>query len=82
MLDLRPVGYVIGLLVAALGLTMIPPLTVDLAEGRGHWPVFFESAVLTFLTGSLISLACSNGAKEGLTLQQTFILPSSRRCRA
>ncbi len=76
MLDLRPVGYVIGLLVAALGLTMIPPLAVDLAEGRGHWPVFFESAVLTFLTGGLISLACSNGAKEGLTLQQTFILTS------
>ena len=36
MLDMRPVGYVIGLLVATLGLTMIPPLAVDLAEGRGH----------------------------------------------
>lgn len=76
MLDLRPVGYVIGLLVATLGLTMIPPLVVDLAEGRGHWPVFAESAILTFLIGSLIALACSNGAREGLTLQQTFILTS------
>ncbi|MDX5402117.1 MAG: TrkH family potassium uptake protein [Rhodobacterales bacterium] len=76
MLDLRPVGYVIGLLVATLGLTMIPPLAVDLAEGRGHWPVFAESAILTFLIGSLIALACSNGAREGLTLQQTFILTS------
>jgi trk system potassium uptake protein TrkH len=76
MLDLRPVGYVIGLLVAALGLTMIPPLAVDLAEGRGHWPVFVESGILTFLTGSLVALACKNGAREGLSLQQTFILTS------
>ncbi|MCD1625837.1 MAG: TrkH family potassium uptake protein [Paracoccaceae bacterium] len=76
MLDMRPVGYVIGLLVAALGLTMIPPLVVDLAEGLGHWPVFAESAILTFLTGSLVALACRNGAREGLSLQQTFILTS------
>ena len=77
MIDLRPVGYVIGLLVVALGLTMLLPLVVDLAEGREHWPVFAISAILTFLTGSLVALACSNGAKEGLTLQQTFILTSS-----
>lgn len=77
MIDLRPVGYVIGLLVVALGLTMLLPLVVDLAEGREHWPVFAISAILTFLTGSLVALACSNGAKEGLTLQQTFLLTSS-----
>lgn len=77
MLDLRPVGYVLGLLVAALGLTMVPALFVDLAEGRGEWPVFAISAILTFLTGCLVALACSNGAREGLTLQQTFILTSS-----
>ncbi len=76
MIDLRPVGYVIGLLVVAMGLTMLLPLIVDLAEGRGHWPVFAISAILTFLTGSLVALACSNGANEGLTLQQTFILTS------
>ncbi|MFU8862823.1 MAG: TrkH family potassium uptake protein [Rhodobacterales bacterium] len=77
MLDLRPVGYVIGLLIAALGLTMVPALFVDLAEGRGEWSVFAISAILTFLTGCLVALACSNGAREGLTLQQTFILTSS-----
>ncbi len=76
MLDLRPVGYVIGLLVAALGLTMIPPFVVDLAEGRGHWPVFLEAGILTFLTGGLVALACQNGARAGLSLQQTFILTS------
>ncbi len=73
---MRPVGYVIGLLVATLGLTMLPPLLVDLAEGRGHWPAFAESAVLTVLVGTLMALACRNGLREGLTIQQTFLLTS------
>ncbi len=77
MLDLRPVGYVIGLLVAVLGLAMLLPMLVDLAQGRGHWPVFAESALITILSGSLIALACANGVKEGLTLQQTFLLTTS-----
>ncbi|WP_121631590.1 TrkH family potassium uptake protein [Tropicibacter alexandrii] len=74
MFDIRPVAYVIGLLVACLGATMLLPLLVDLAEGRGEWPVFLESAMITILTGGLIALACSNAVKEGLTLQQTFLL--------
>lgn len=74
MLDMRPVGYVIGLLIAVMGLTMVAPLLVDLAEGRGQWPVFLESALITILCGSLIALACANGQKEGLSIQQIFLL--------
>lgn len=74
MIDLRPVGYIIGLLVAVLGLFMVPPLLVDLAEGRGHWPAFAESAVLTILFGTLMALACRSGIRDGLTIQHSFIL--------
>lgn len=74
MLDLRPVGYVIGLLVMMLGLTMIVPLLVDLAEGLGQWPTFLQSAVLTILIGGFIALACANGVGQGLDIQQTFLL--------
>ena len=74
MFDLRPVGYVIGLLVAVLGLTMIPPMLVDMAEGRGHWPVFAESAILTFLVGVLVALACHNTRNDELSLRQGYIL--------
>jgi len=74
MLDMRPVGYVIGLLVAILGATMALPLLADLIDGRDQWPVFLESGVITVLTGGLISLSCSNGVKQGLTIQQTFLL--------
>ena len=75
MIDVRPVGYVIGLLVATLGLTMIGPLVADLAAGNGHWPVFLESAVITVMAGTMVSLACSNGVTSGgLDLRQTFLL--------
>ncbi|MFP4274394.1 MAG: TrkH family potassium uptake protein [Paracoccaceae bacterium] len=74
MLDFRPVGYVIGLLVALLGATMLLPMLVDIVEGRGHWPVFLQSAILTSLCGGLVALACANGLREGLTIQQTFLL--------
>ena len=74
MLDLRPVGYVIGLTVAILGLMMLIPLAVDLYDGTGHWSAFFISAVMTFLSGGLVALSCHNARGSGLTLQQTFIL--------
>ena len=77
MIDLRPVGYVIGLLVATLGLTMLPSFAADVIAGNGHWPVFLESAILTTLTGGLMAVACANGVSAGLTVRQTFLLTST-----
>ena len=77
MIDLRPVGYVIGLLVAVLGVTMLLPMLADIAEGQGHWQVFAESAVLTILVGGLMALSCANAVDEGLTIQQTFLLTTT-----
>jgi len=76
MVDFRPVGYVIGLLVAALGVTMLAPMAADLMAGNGHWPVFFQAAILTCLCGGLVAIACANGVTEGLSLRQTFLLTS------
>ncbi|MGR3714896.1 MAG: TrkH family potassium uptake protein [Shimia sp.] len=74
MLDLRPVGYLIGLLVASLGLTMLLPMAVDLYDGDAHWSAFFTSGLVTFLTGGLVALSCHNARASRLTLQQTFLL--------
>ena len=77
MLDLRPVGYVIGLLVAVLGVTMLIPLGFDLYYSNGHWPIFFECAVITVLSGTMIAIACANAMGSGrLSVQQTFLLTS------
>ena len=74
MFDLRPVGYVTGLAVAALGATMLLPMLVELFYGNPHWPIFLESAILTSLIGALTALACANGVGERLSIQQTFLL--------
>ncbi|MGB8624073.1 MAG: TrkH family potassium uptake protein [Paracoccaceae bacterium] len=74
MIDLRPVGYVAGLLVAFLGATMVFPLVVDLWEGNGEWEVFLFASLFTTLTGGLLALASSSGIPAGLSLRQTFLL--------
>ncbi|TCP60695.1 trk system potassium uptake protein TrkH [Rhodovulum bhavnagarense] len=76
MLDLRPVGYVCGLLVAILGASMLVPMAFDLWAGDPNWTAFFEAALLSGMTGGLIALACANGSEEGLSVQQTFLVAS------
>ena len=72
MIDMRPVGYVIGILVIFLGLTMFAPLAADIGEDNGHWPVFAISAAITIISGSFLALASSNGTHVGLDIQKTF----------
>jgi len=74
MFDVRPAAYVIGLLVVALGTTMVLPMLMDIYDGNGEWRVFGLSALLTCLTGGSIALACANASGQGLTIQQTFLL--------
>ncbi len=74
MIDPRPVGYVIGLLVACLGASMAVPMVVDLVYGNEHWPVFFNSCTITMLTGGALALSCANATTSRISLQQTFLL--------
>lgn len=74
MVDLRPVGYVIGLLSAVLGATMVLPMAVDFAAGDAHWRAFLQSAIVTCVTGGLVAVACANGMSDRISLQQTFLL--------
>lgn len=74
MIDLRPVGYVIGLLVAAMGVAMLFPMALDWASGDAHWKSFFESAAITLTSGIAMALACANGTRKSMNLQQIFLL--------
>ena len=74
MIDLRPVVYVIGLVVAILGATMLVPMLVDLYYGSPDWLVFLSTATITVVVGGSMSLATANTARQGLTIQQTFLL--------
>ncbi|MCH2075547.1 MAG: TrkH family potassium uptake protein [Rhodobacteraceae bacterium] len=77
MIDVRPVSYVIALLVAALGVTMLIPAGVDFLYGNGHGGVFLQSAAVTFLVGLFVALATHNVNRGGLSLQETFLLTTS-----
>jgi trk system potassium uptake protein TrkH len=74
MFDLRPVGYVVGWLVAALGATMVFPLAIDIGDGNGEWDVFLRSILLTVMTGMALTLSCANAPRARLSRQQTFLL--------
>ena len=77
MFDIRPVGYVIGILVAFVGAMMIFPMSLDYVDGNPHWTIFAECGAITFLCGTFIAMASSNGKAEGLDIQKTFILTTS-----
>ncbi|PIB25105.1 potassium transporter TrkH [Amylibacter kogurei] len=74
MFDFRPAGYVIGMLVVALGAAMLLPMIVDIVTQSGHAGAFAVCAFITCISGAVIALACANAAEGGLTIQQTFFL--------
>ncbi len=74
MFDLRPVGFIIGQLIVALGVTMLIPMATDIIYQNGHWQVFLESAIIAILLGGLVGLATANRKKKNITIQQTFLL--------
>lgn len=74
MFDLRPVAYVNGLLLVALGVAMLGPMLADITSGNDHWYAFAFSALITIIIGGLIALASSNAVTESLNIRQTFVL--------
>ena len=74
MIDIRPVGYILGWLVLVLGLMMFLPLAVDLYNRDGNAVAFALSAVLTLVAGASVAVACSQERKVDLSLRQGFLL--------
>ncbi len=74
MFDLRPVGYVIGLLLLTLGATMFIPWAVDTIWQTGGGGTFAVSGIITILFGGSMALASANSRTPGLKLQQAFLL--------
>ena len=77
MLNLRPVGTIVGLAIAALGVAMLLPMLVDLQSGSPQWRVFLQSALATMTCGGLIALTSQSRAAPGLTPRQSLVLAAS-----
>jgi trk system potassium uptake protein TrkH len=74
MFDLRPIGYIVGLMIAALGAMMLIPAAVDALSGAGEARAFLTSAVISIVLGALLALATRNSLGQSLSVRQAFLL--------
>ncbi len=73
-MDIRPVLYVVGILLSTLAISMVIPMLVDMHAGDSDWRVFFISMIITaFFAGALI---LTNSSKQDFTIniKQAFLL--------
>lgn len=73
MLDLRPVFFVIGILLTTLGTSMIVPAVVDAMVGNTDWQVFAASAALTIFVGLAMGMTFRSHHFR-LSVRQAFMM--------
>ena len=74
MIDFRPVSYVVGVLLIALGAAMVIPLVADAVATNENASIFATAGFITALTGAGVAIASRQEGLVGLNLQQTFLL--------
>ncbi len=74
MIDLRPIGYIVGAMVAVLGLLMMIPAAVDRVAGVEDWKVFLTCGILCLGVGLLTATATRNAIGAALSIRQAFLL--------
>lgn len=73
MISLRPILFIVGMLVAFMGLAMAAPALADLQTGNADWKVFAVSMVCSVVFGVLLVLM-SAGDRIALNVRQGFLL--------
>ncbi|MFS4437535.1 TrkH family potassium uptake protein [Paracoccaceae bacterium GXU_MW_L88] len=71
---IRPVAYLIGVLLTALGALMLIPMLFDIVEREGHWDTFAESGLITMGVGLATALATRDVKSKSLNIQQIFLI--------
>lgn len=79
MPSVRPVVYVVGLMLCVLGLAMLIPMAVDLAAGNADWPSFLGGSLITLFAGGLM-IAGAGRPDGALRRRQAFLLTASVWC--
>ena len=73
MIELRPVGFVIGLLLSVLSIAMVIPAIVDASVGHPDWLVFAAAAATTLFIGVSLILTTRTSLRS-FNLRQAFIM--------
>ncbi len=73
-MDMRPILFVLGILLVALGVTMTLPAAVDYLFHDIDWHVFLTASAVTTFIGFTLIMSCRPAAMAGLTVRETFVL--------
>ncbi len=76
MLDFRPVFLVVGILIAALAVSMWVPAAVDAISGHSDWQVFAVSSAVTLFVGISLVLTCQTG-RFRMSVRQAFVMTTA-----
>ena len=60
MNDLRPILYVIGILLCLTAVAMLLPMFVDLIYRNKDWQIFLFSSIITFFLGVVLIISYNN----------------------
>jgi trk system potassium uptake protein TrkH len=74
MPDFRPVLFVLGLLLLALGASMLLPALIELADGSDEWRVFVVSAGFAGTAGGGLAFAFRPGNALEFSVRGAFLL--------
>jgi trk system potassium uptake protein TrkH len=74
VIDLRPVFFVIGFLLAILAVAMVAPAVVDASFGDPDWGVFAGASAVTGFFGASLVLATRPSGSIRVNLRQAFLL--------
>jgi trk system potassium uptake protein len=73
VLDFRPVLLVTGILLAALGISMLLPALVGISNHDEDWSIFVVCAMITTLVGTSL-FAATRGTARGLSTRQALLM--------
>jgi trk system potassium uptake protein TrkH len=70
----RPVAYIVGVVLVAAGVLMLVPLWIDAVAGNREWTAFAVGSAVSGLLGAVLMATSWGGLRAGLTLRQAFVL--------
>ena len=73
MIDLRPIAFIIGILLSILAVAMLIPALIDALIGHPDWQVFLVASATTAFVGVTLGLTNRSGWR-GFSLRQAFIM--------
>lgn len=73
MIELRPIIFVLGILLSILAVAMVIPAIVDIAVGHKDWQVFLAAAFVTLFVGVSMMLT-TRASLRRFSVRQAFLM--------